>query len=122
MPYEHAPTAWQDPTHVRAMNENSWLYYTDWFWYLGWFEHRFAVHASTYLDAALKDCAREQAAFMKLVLTQDRDHAAGAHRRAHAAGRAARCPTTRCDASAVSRRGRRAGRTRPRRRATAIAA
>ena len=37
----------QDPTHVRAMNENSWLYYTDWFWYLGWFEHRFAIAAAT---------------------------------------------------------------------------
>ena len=31
---------------VRAMNENSWLYYRDWFWYLGWFEHRFAVQTS----------------------------------------------------------------------------
>ena len=41
VPYERALTAWQDPTHVRAMNEKSWLYYTDWFWYLGWFEHRF---------------------------------------------------------------------------------
>ncbi len=28
--------AWQDPTHVRAFNEKSWLYYTDWSWYLGW--------------------------------------------------------------------------------------
>jgi SAM-dependent methyltransferase len=70
VPYEHAPTAWQDPTHVRAMNENSWLYYTEWFWYLGWFEYRFVVTASTYLDAQLKECGREQASFMKLVLTK----------------------------------------------------
>lgn len=68
VPYEHSPTAWQDPTHVRAMNENSWIYYTDWFWYLGWFEHRFAVERSTYLDMQLKECAREQAAFMRMVL------------------------------------------------------
>jgi SAM-dependent methyltransferase len=68
VPYEHAMTAWQDPTHVRALNENSWLYYTDWFWYLGWFEHRFEVGSSNYLDLALKDCPREQAAFMRLVL------------------------------------------------------
>ncbi|HEX2541118.1 MAG TPA: methyltransferase domain-containing protein [Caldimonas sp.] len=68
VPYERAPTAWQDPTHVRAMNENSWLYYTDWFWYLGWFEHRFTVDSSTYLDAQLKSCGREGAAFMRLVL------------------------------------------------------
>ena len=68
VPFEGAPTAWQDPTHVRAMNENSWLYYTDWFWYLGWFEHRLALTSSTFLDLALKPCGREQAAFMRLVL------------------------------------------------------
>ena len=68
VPFEGAPTAWQDPTHVRAMNENSWLYYTDWFWYLGWFEHRFAVDSSTWLDLQLKACGRDQAAFMRLVL------------------------------------------------------
>jgi len=68
VPYEHAPTAWQDPTHVRAMNENSWQYYTEWFWYLGWFDHRFEIAGSTYLDLALKECTREKAAFMRLVL------------------------------------------------------
>ena len=68
VPYERALTAWQDPTHVRAMNENSWVYYTDWFWYLGWFEYRFHVERSTYLDMQLKECAREQAAFMRLAL------------------------------------------------------
>jgi SAM-dependent methyltransferase len=68
VPYEHAPTAWQDPTHVRAMNENSWLYYTDWFWYLGWFEHRFTVAQSVYLDLQLREAPREQAAFMRVVL------------------------------------------------------
>ena len=36
VPYELSLGAWQDPTHVRAFNENSWLYYTDWHWYLGW--------------------------------------------------------------------------------------
>ncbi len=40
VPYELSVGAWQDPTHVRAFNENSWLYYTDWHWYLGW-EDRF---------------------------------------------------------------------------------
>ena len=68
VPYEGAPTAWQDPTHVRAMNENSWLYYTDWFWYLGWFEHRFAIATSSFLDIDLKPCGRAQAAFMRLTL------------------------------------------------------
>jgi hypothetical protein len=36
VPYELSLGAWQDPTHVRAFNENSWLYYTDWCWCLGW--------------------------------------------------------------------------------------
>jgi len=53
---------------VRAMNENSWLYYCDWFWYLGWFEHRFAVQASCYLDLELREAARERAAFMRVTL------------------------------------------------------
>lgn len=70
VPYEHAPTAWQDPTHVRAMNENSWLYYCDWFWYLGWFEHRFQVETSRYLDLQLREAPREQAAFMRVTLVK----------------------------------------------------
>jgi len=41
VPYDLSWGAWQDPTHVRAFNERSWLYYTDWFWYLGWTEARF---------------------------------------------------------------------------------
>jgi SAM-dependent methyltransferase len=68
VPIEGARTAWQDPTHVRAMNENSWLYYTEWFWYLGWYAHRFEIAQSCYLDADLRACAREAAAFMRLVL------------------------------------------------------
>ncbi|MEP6939576.1 MAG: hypothetical protein ABI846_07415 [Rudaea sp.] len=41
VPYDLSWGAWQDPTHVRAFNERSWLYYTDWHWYLGWAEARF---------------------------------------------------------------------------------
>lgn len=41
VPYDLSYGAWQDPTHVRAFNERSWLYYTDWHWYLGWREARF---------------------------------------------------------------------------------
>jgi SAM-dependent methyltransferase len=43
VPYDLSWGAWQDPTHVRAFNERSWLYYTDWFWYLGWTEARFEL-------------------------------------------------------------------------------
>lgn len=68
VPYEKAPTAWQDPTHLRALNEKSWLYYTDWFWYLGWFEHRFQMVQSQWLDIRLQPCGQESAAFMKVRL------------------------------------------------------
>jgi SAM-dependent methyltransferase len=43
VPYDLSYGAWQDPTHVRAFNERSWLYYSDWHWYLGWTEARFDV-------------------------------------------------------------------------------
>lgn len=68
VPYERSPTAWQDPTHLRALNENSWVYYTDWFWYLGWFEHRFETVHSTWLDLQVQPCPKEQAAFMRVHL------------------------------------------------------
>lgn len=41
VPYDLSFGAWQDPTHVRAFNERSWLYYTDWHWYIGWDKARF---------------------------------------------------------------------------------
>ena len=45
VPYDLSLGAWQDPTHVRAFNERSWLYYTDWHWYLGWTDARFDLIA-----------------------------------------------------------------------------
>lgn len=66
VPYEKAMTAWQDPTHLRAMNKNSWLYYTNWFWYLGWFKHRFEVTNFQWLDEQVKPCLEDTAAFMKV--------------------------------------------------------
>lgn len=68
VPYERSPTAWQDPTHVRALNERSWVYYTDWFWYLGWLEHRFELAESTWLDPNLAPCGQADAAFMRVLL------------------------------------------------------
>jgi SAM-dependent methyltransferase len=68
VPYEKALTAWQDPTHLRALNENSWVYYTDWFWYLGWFTHRFEIASSSWLDAQLRQCNKDAAAFMRVTL------------------------------------------------------
>lgn len=43
VPYDLSYGAWQDPTHVRAFNEKSWLYYTEWAWYVGWDTHRFEM-------------------------------------------------------------------------------
>jgi SAM-dependent methyltransferase len=65
VPYEKGLTAWQDPTHIRAMNENSWIYYTEWFWYLGWFEHRFELSQAQWLDVNLNPTGKGQAAFMR---------------------------------------------------------
>lgn len=48
VPYDLSYGAWQDPTHVRAFNERSWLYYTKWFWYLGWDKSRFDLTKITY--------------------------------------------------------------------------
>ncbi len=48
VPYDLSNGAWQDPTHVRALNENSWLYYTDWYWYIGWQDYRFDNMGYTY--------------------------------------------------------------------------
>ena len=70
VPYEGAPTAWQDPTHVRALNENSWIPYTHWFWNLGWFEHRFELAAFEWLNDKLQPCAKTQAAFMRVALNK----------------------------------------------------
>jgi hypothetical protein len=36
VPYDLSHGAWQDPTHVRAFNEKSWVYYCGWAYYLGW--------------------------------------------------------------------------------------
>ncbi|MDX5630730.1 MULTISPECIES: class I SAM-dependent methyltransferase [unclassified Brenneria] len=68
VPYEKSVTAWQDPTHVRAMNANSWVYYTEWFWYLGWFEYKFIMKESCFLDINLSECQESNAAFMRVLL------------------------------------------------------
>jgi SAM-dependent methyltransferase len=70
VPHERAPTAWQDPTHLRALNSKSWIYYADWFWYLGWFEWRFEVRQLVFLDAALQPCAEAAAHFMRVTLVK----------------------------------------------------
>jgi hypothetical protein len=53
VPYDLSYGAWQDPTHLRAFNERSWLYFTDWFWYLGWMEARFVVQSLEFVVSPL---------------------------------------------------------------------
>jgi len=53
VPFEESKGCWQDPTHVRAFNEKSFIYLTEWFWYLGWFDFRFDVSSFSYLDSSL---------------------------------------------------------------------
>lgn len=55
VPYDLSYGAWQDPTHVRAFNERSWLYYTDWFWYIGWDKARFHLRELNYKTSDLGD-------------------------------------------------------------------
>ena len=63
VPYDLSCGAWQDPTHVRAFNERSWLYYTDWFWYMGWSETRFTLDRLQFVPS---DVGREMAERMPL--------------------------------------------------------
>lgn len=53
VPYDLSFGAWQDPTHVRAFNERSWLYYTDWFWYMGWSDFRFTLDSFDFVPSPL---------------------------------------------------------------------
>jgi SAM-dependent methyltransferase len=55
VPYDLSYGAWQDPTHVHAFNEHSWLYYCEWYWYLGWTQSRFDLIELTFRNAPLGD-------------------------------------------------------------------
>lgn len=68
VPYGKSPSAWQDPSHVRAMNEDSWIHWTDGFWATGWFEHRFEVVDMRWLDRRHAQVPREHAALMRVLL------------------------------------------------------
>jgi hypothetical protein len=72
VPYDLSHGAWQDPTHVRAFNEKSWLYYTDWFWYLGWRECRFELVEQTFVLSAFGVEQRELGRDIKDLVRQPR--------------------------------------------------
>ncbi|MBF0124853.1 MAG: methyltransferase domain-containing protein, partial [Magnetococcales bacterium] len=72
VPYELSLGAWQDPTHVRAFNENSWIYYTDWCWYLGWDEARFDLESLTFVLSEYGDDLHRQGMELKQLKRQPR--------------------------------------------------
>ena len=68
--HEQAMRTWQDPSHRRAFNEKTWLYFSEMFWQLGWFEHRFNVEQFEYLDERNEVCDRDRASSMRVVLVK----------------------------------------------------
>lgn len=74
VPYEKSQAAWQDPSHLRAFNERSWIYYAEWCWRLGWFSHRFKLDSLTYLDSYAKGVLPDSsgAFFMRVLMTKER--------------------------------------------------
>ncbi|WP_237479970.1 glycosyltransferase family protein [Lichenibacterium dinghuense] len=72
VPYDLSLGAWQDPTHVRAFNERSWLYYTDWFWYMGWSEFRFVVDDLRFVPSPLGEALAAQGVARDAVLATPR--------------------------------------------------
>ncbi|MBF0627362.1 MAG: hypothetical protein HQL91_03985 [Magnetococcales bacterium] len=67
VPYDLSFGAWQDPTHIRAFNERSWLYYTDWFWYLGWTETRFVLRQLNYTLSPLGQEMQQRGESVELI-------------------------------------------------------
>lgn len=60
VPYDLSLGAWQDPTHIRAFNENSWLYYTDWYWYMSWTEARFEQLSLEFRLSEFGNCSGDE--------------------------------------------------------------
>lgn len=72
VPYDLSYGAWQDPMHVRAFNERSWVYYTEWYWYLGWAEHRFEVADLSYMLSPVGREAHERGVSFEEILRMPR--------------------------------------------------
>lgn len=60
VPYDLSYGAWQDPTHVHAFNERSWLYYCEWYWYLGWTGARFDLVRQTFRYSTVGEALAER--------------------------------------------------------------
>jgi SAM-dependent methyltransferase len=72
VPYDLSCGAWQDPTHVRAFNERSWLYYTEWSWYVGWTEARFDLIENLFVLNSVGLALQENKASLAEILASPR--------------------------------------------------
>ncbi|MDL2207414.1 class I SAM-dependent methyltransferase [Desulfovibrio sp. OttesenSCG-928-M16] len=72
VPYELSCGAWQDPTHVRAFNESSWLYYTNWAWYIGWKNTRFDLQSLEYTLSSHGESLKRQGAPLEEIIRTPR--------------------------------------------------
>ena len=72
VPYDLSFGAWQDPTHVRAFNERSWLYYTDWFWYMGWDQARFGLEHLQFVPSPFGENLQQQGLAREAILATPR--------------------------------------------------
>lgn len=90
VPHDLSLGAWSDPTHVRAFNERSWVYYTDWFWYLGWRDYRFKLTNLQFgMEEGVEFCAEAlrsprsvscmKVTLEKVAVTEGERKIAGAH-------------------------------------------
>ena len=72
VPYDLSWGAWQDPTHVRAFNERSWLYYTDWYWYFGWKKWRFDLISLEYILSSIGQEMHASGTSLEIILRTPR--------------------------------------------------
>ncbi len=72
VPHDLSHGAWRDPTHVRAFNEGSWLYYTEWFWWMGWMDARFELAKLDFEFSDLGTQMSQEGADLNLVLRTPR--------------------------------------------------
>ncbi len=55
-------------SHVRSLDRGSWSAFIDGFWELGWVEHRFEMGRLSHLDVEGRECGRDAAVRMQVIL------------------------------------------------------
>jgi SAM-dependent methyltransferase len=72
VPYDLSYGAWQDPTHVRAFNERSWMYFTEMPWYVGWTSASFRLISQEFVLSPLGLAYRDQGIAPQEILLRPR--------------------------------------------------